>query len=100
MTLKVFSIYDSKIHAYAHPFQMRTTGEAVRAFIDMALDSKTTIAKHPEDYTLFELATYDDNSGKFENLHVPISLGDGVNLSQAFVEENPFKHVEPNCKSM
>lgn len=72
---QMFSIYDSKAEVFKQPFMLRTKGEAIRGFTDLANDEKTEIGKHPEDFTLFHLGSYDMVSGKFANLVTPLSLG-------------------------
>lgn len=75
MKLNVYSIFDSKVKAYMQPFMAQTNGQALRMFEDTVRDEKTVLNKHPEDYTLFGIATYDDLTGKYENLATPDSLG-------------------------
>lgn len=75
MTLKVFSIFDIKAGAYLQPFFMATTGQALRAFTDSVNDKQSQFHKHPGDYTLFELGSYDDSVGKFKNLDALKPLG-------------------------
>lgn len=75
MLLRVYSIYDSKVEVYAQPFFMHTKGQAIRAFTDAIADSSSQYAKHPADYTLFELSEYDDSLGKFVPHATPIALG-------------------------
>lgn len=82
MKLKVFTVYDSKIEAYMQPFYMQSKGQAIRAWSDTIQDEKTQFNKHPEDFTLFEIADYDEKSGKFENYLAPISLGTALELKQ------------------
>jgi len=71
MVSKVFSVYDAKIGSYSTPFIQQTVGQALRAWIDVCNDKTTMFYKHPEDYTLFEIAEYDDETGKYNNLHTP-----------------------------
>lgn len=75
MKLNVYSVYDSKVKAYMQPFMAQTNGQALRMFEDTVRDEKTVLHMHPEDYTLFALATYDDQTGTYENLQTPTSLG-------------------------
>jgi hypothetical protein len=75
MNEPVFAIYDSKGGYYRTPFSMRSRGEAVRAFADVANDKTTEIGKHPEDFTLFLLADFDTDTGTYKNQITPISLG-------------------------
>lgn len=73
--LKVYSVYDSKIQAYAQPFFMRTRGEAIRGWTDVANDSSTNMYKYAEDYSLMELGEYDESTGVFQNHSAPQNLG-------------------------
>lgn len=63
MKLELFSVYDSKAHIFNAPMFLRSKGEALRTFTDTANDPKSQIAKHPEDYSLHHIGSYDDNTG-------------------------------------
>lgn len=73
----IYTVYDSKAEVYLAPFFMRAKGEAIRAFVDMANDSKTQIGAHPEDFTLFEIGTFDDRTGVLVSHEAKISCGLG-----------------------
>lgn len=75
MIHKLFAIYDSKAEAYNTPFCFNTIGQATRAFTDEAQNPQSSIAKHPEDFTLFELGSFDDSSASFELHATPKSIG-------------------------
>lgn len=69
MELKIFTVYDSKTEAYMPPFFMQSTGQAMRSFEDTINHEKEHVfGKHPEDFTLFELGKFDDQTSTF-NLH-------------------------------
>jgi len=74
MLQKIFAIYDSKAESFTNPVYLNSTGLAVRTFSDSVQDPESQFAKHPADYTLFELGTYDDNSAEFKLLPTPKSL--------------------------
>lgn len=82
MKVKVFAIYDSKAECYGPAIQMRSTGEALRAFADLANDDRTETGKHPEDFTLFEIATYDNEKAVFQNYTTPNSLAVAIELKR------------------
>lgn len=63
MTLNIYTIRDSKVLAYATPFFMPTNGAALRAFSDHVNDPSTPVNKHPEDYELWHLGSFDDQDG-------------------------------------
>lgn len=69
----VYSVFDSKAAVYGVPFFMPKDAMAVRAFTDLANDPNSTVAKHPEDYTLFKIGEYDDQLGSVEG-HEAIGL--------------------------
>lgn len=75
MKTKVFSIYDSKAELFAKPFHAINSGVVIRQFQEMAGNNQNDIGKYPEDFTLFELAEYDEETGKFTNHPTPISHG-------------------------
>jgi len=79
----VFAIFDVKAKFYMRPFLMRTRGEALRGFSDLANDEKTEIGRHPEDFVLFYLAKFDEEKGLYTNNPSPESLG----LAIEFVKE-------------
>jgi len=64
MIQKIFAIRDIKAGNYATPFFMPSNGLAIRAFSDLVSDPKTTINRHPDDFQLFVIGEYDDNSGE------------------------------------
>lgn len=63
MKTKVFSIYDTKAKVYNLPFYSQQVASAIRMFGDVANDRNTSINKHPADYVLYEIGTFDDQEG-------------------------------------
>lgn len=82
MILKVFTVYDSKAQAYLQPFFMQSAGQAIRAWEDTSNNPETQFSRHPADFTLFEVGTYDDQVGRFENLNAPVALGTALQLKK------------------
>lgn len=73
MIQKVFAVWDSKALAFMQPFFSNSTGAAVRAFADVANEDRSPIAKHPGDYQLYEIGTFNDLDGIMNSL-VPNKL--------------------------
>ena len=73
--LKVFCVYDSKVQAFMQPFFLRSNGEAIRSFADIANDPQSNVCRHPEDFSLMLLGEYDDETGSFTNEKAPTNLG-------------------------
>lgn len=56
------SIFDTAARAYAQPFYAPAQAVAVRGVKDM-LSGDNQLAKHPEDFELYCIGTFDDNEG-------------------------------------
>lgn len=72
--LKIFSVYDSKAAAYLPPFFLPRTEQAERAFQQCAGDKKHQFGSFPEDYTLYEIGTFDDENAILSQ-SPPVCLG-------------------------
>lgn len=73
---KVFSFYDSKAEAYSpQPMFFETTGLAIRAIEKACNRDGSGFCEHPEDYTFFEIGTYDVESGDIEMYESKKALG-------------------------
>jgi hypothetical protein len=80
MILKSFSLLDIKAGFYSPPFFMSHNAQAVRAVAELGEDQRTQVGRHPADYQLVELGTWDDQTGAYENHHIPRPLGLVANL--------------------
>ena len=58
------SVFDKATQHYMRPFTAMTGGEAMRLFEDEVRKPGTPFNAHPEDYALFQIATFDDQTGK------------------------------------
>ncbi len=67
MKLNIYSIFDTASALYLRPLFAQSDGQALRSFSDVAVDTDHEIGSHPEDYSLFRLGIFDDNSGKITN---------------------------------
>ncbi len=81
MEQTICSIYDEKAKAFLTPFIAPTVAHAMRTFGDAVNDDKTAFEKHPADYTLFVIATFDVDTG--EVLPGKSALGNGAEFRQA-----------------
>lgn len=83
MKLKVFAVYDEKACVYGTPFFMMTEAEATRAFKDLANDEKTTVGRHPSDFALFCLGTFDNEEGEFVGKETNMGRADDYKLRES-----------------
>lgn len=80
MIFRMCTIYDIKAEVYLPPMVFRSLGEAERVFSDICHDKNSGISKHPEDYKLFEMGTYNDEDCSIISLQVPRLLVHGSSL--------------------
>lgn len=78
------AIKDSKSDTYTPPSCFRHSGQAIRAFIDnikqpMQDQVSQLMSRYPNDYDLYELGTYDDETATFTTHDKPNLLYSGSN---------------------
>lgn len=73
----ICSVRDSALDAFMQPFVAQSRGQAIRSFTDAVNDGSTPMNKHPSDYELFVIGTFDEDIGEVKG-HTPISLLRGV----------------------
>lgn len=61
---KMYSVRDSKGEFYYPPAFHKTHGEAERSFLNVAKNPESIIGKNPEDYDLYYVGNYDEQTGK------------------------------------
>lgn len=68
-----FSLLDTKTGIHHPPFYVAHIGIAIRTVKDVASDLGTSIGRHPADYMLVRLGTFDDANGVTNNSYEPIA---------------------------
>jgi len=83
MQLIVVSVFDNAAAAYGRPVFVAARGQAVRSFTDeiQRTDASNEMAKHPEDFELYELGVFDDSTGRFSAQSDPTLLVRGKDLA-------------------
>lgn len=69
MKMIVVSVRDRAAVSFGRPIFAHATGQAIRSFQDEInrVDADNPMSRHPEDYDLYELGSFDDQTGQFEN---------------------------------
>jgi len=75
MKKEIVAVYDSKAKAFMDPIYVPNLGIAQRSFKIAVNDPSTYIAQSPEDYTLFYLGEWSDETCVHDLLSSPESLG-------------------------
>ena len=82
MLLKIYSIRDAKSEVYNTPFYQKTHGEALRSFMEVSTDKQSQVSKYPEDFDLYHLGEYDDNTGQTSPLDTPQHMAKAIEHQQ------------------
>lgn len=80
----VCAIFDAKAGVYSNPFYSINVQVATRDFNHACTDPNSGLSLHPEDYTLYALATFDDESGLFVPNVPPIFIANPVSSKIPF----------------
>lgn len=73
MIIKCYAVYDAKISDFHLAiFDIADEG-AIRQFSDHVNDGQTRWNKHPEDYSLWSIGSFDTTKGHLEG-YVPVNL--------------------------
>lgn len=75
MIYNAYAIFDSKSKAFSRPFFAINDDVARRQFTIVANDPATEIGRHPADFSLHNLGTFDDALGTFDNEGPASNLG-------------------------
>lgn len=74
----VFAVFDLKARAYLPPFCFPTEEMGVRAFANMANESGHQWNANPEDYVLFRLGLFNQETAVFTTPNPPENLGTAI----------------------
>lgn len=75
MLKSIFSVYDVKAKTFSTPFFSVNRQTALRDFHRATNDPQSDLHNFPEDYTLHDLGTFDDQSGSIACHPMPENLG-------------------------
>lgn len=75
MILCIFSVYDLKAQVHSQPFFAVNSAVAVRNFETAVNDQSTVFSKHPSDFVLYQVGTFDDDVGDVSPTQPHVHLG-------------------------
>jgi hypothetical protein len=81
MKLIICSVRDRATEVFSRPFYVATAAQAIRTFTDEVNRSAddNQFNKHPNDFDLYELGLFNDETGSTDDLALPRLLISGVN---------------------
>lgn len=74
----VLSLKDAKADTFSPPFFQVNRASALRVLSDLVADERSTVSRHPEDFALFELGTFDDVTGMITSYDMPRHLSNAL----------------------
>lgn len=83
MVVQIFAVFDSKTKAFMQPFFSLAIGSGIRAFVDAVNDASTPFFKHPQDFSLFHIGSFDDQVPRLVALDAPLNLGLAASFKEA-----------------
>ncbi len=93
---QIFTVYDTKAKAYLPPFFLPQQGMATRVFADLCNQEGHQFNKHPEDYSLYTIGTFDNIKAKIIEID-PLLLYTGLQLKN-HTEANHEINSEPSIQ--
>lgn len=70
MIWNAYTLLDVKVPQYNPPFFAINDGLARRMVSDLVADLNTSVGRHPADFKLYRLGTYDDQKGALAPLDI------------------------------
>lgn len=80
MITNAYAIFDNKALIYNVPWFQPTHGAATRLLADLVNDMGTTIGRHPGDYVLYQVGTWDDSKGVLTPISPLVHVMDAIAL--------------------
>lgn len=71
MKTELYVIFDNKAKVYNKPFHQANRECAIRSASSLVNEAQSEAHRHPEDFALFQLGTYDDTSAQIDLLSSP-----------------------------
>lgn len=105
MILKVFAVRDTKACAFLQPFFSNSVGSALRAFGDAVNEKGSPFNKHPEDYLIYHIGSYDDSLGALvpepdSVLHLLGAASDFVGVNEPAAQKVHVPYSGPSSEQL
>ena len=86
-TQKIIAVRDRAVAAFNRPIFVNSLGQATRMFRDEINRAPTPgndniMYQHPEDFDLYDMGAWDEETGKFSMLEVPRQIAIGKDMKE------------------
>lgn len=96
--LNAYSLFDVKALTYSPPFYLGQDAAARRAFEELVNDANTLPGRHPTDFILYCVGTFNDTTGLLEPIDPRRHVVDGaalIKLPPAPLFDMPKSEADP-----
>lgn len=83
MNLQCCAVYDQKARAFLPPFFVPHLDVAYRAIANATANPDHPFHRNPEDYIVYQLGSWSDDTAMFQLLGEPLNLGLVLNFKGA-----------------
>lgn len=94
MKHNIYSVYDSKAKLFIIPFFLHNDDLAIRIFKECANSDQHMFGKHPADFVLYKVGTFDDNTAKIEYQPVIEQVALALELVENKQQQPLFDNME------
>lgn len=99
MITQVMAAFDKKARTYLTPFFVAHTDVGVRALANSVnSNADAAVCKNPEDFSLWLLGTFDDDTGHFNLTASPVHVCEALALKQAHHVREHLVHLADQPK--
>nr|QXN72800.1 MAG: nonstructural protein [Microvirus sp.] len=78
-TLQIYALRDIRTDAYMRPIFLQNQSVLERSLYDALSDENSLLSSHPEDYQVYKLGSFDEQTGKISPI-APEHLFNVINL--------------------
>lgn len=87
----IYAIRDEKCEYYINTIQEtpRNEPDVIRSFTEALTNKQSKLGKNPEDYSIYLIATFNDNTGQYKNI---IPVKSIIRGSELYVQNTEIKN--------
>ncbi len=94
MESNLYVVYDEKIERYSGLHVAQTHGQAMRGFADACQDQQIRFSKHPQDYSLYFIGTYNDENGEVISKLPPTFIARASEFIKQPIQGGPHEVID------
>ena len=81
--LEIVAIRDRAVDSFGNPVAVVAIGQATRSFGDEIRNPESNMHRHPDDYDLYHIGSFDTSTGAIVSRETPEMIAIGKSLSDS-----------------